>query len=271
MSVDKFLDELRFLLSDLPEEEREEALDFYRCYFEDAGVENEASVMAELGSVEEVAYTIREGLKDREDEGEFTETGYRMYDDISSPAAREQSGEKKADPYEYGTGAGGASKQMSPEEWYQKRYAKYMKKTSDRGSKEAGAAKKPVEAKPKEKKRRNPVAAFFLGILKLLMVIAAICIVILLVCVLVVILGATIAAIAVTVGFLVSGIGLLAGGAGLAGVALIGISFIAFAIFLLLLAGLAAFCKNGLTAGIRGITSLTGDVIYERSRKAKEA
>ena len=55
MNQERFLAELAHLLQDLPEDEREEALEFYRCYFEDAGIENEAAVMEELGSPEKVA------------------------------------------------------------------------------------------------------------------------------------------------------------------------------------------------------------------------
>lgn len=271
MSVDKFLDELQFLLSDLPEEEREEALDFYRFYFNDAGEENVDAVIAELGSPEKVAYTIREGLKDKEDEGEFTESGYRPFDDIKAPATRDAHKESSADAYEYGA-ADDAGKQMSDKDRHEKRNAKKAKKRDDKKEAKAQTAQQ-KQKKQQTRKHRNPVAAVFLAILKALMVIGAICIVILLICVLVAIVIALISSIIITVAFLVSGIGLLAGGAGLVGVAMIGLTFIAFAVFLLLLAALVAFCRNGLAGGIRGITSLTGDVVHEtkRTKKAKEA
>lgn len=245
MSVDRFLEDLKFLLSDLPEEEREEALDFYRCYFEDAGEENLDAVIAELGSPEKVAYTIREGLKDKEDEGEFTETGYRTYDDISAPATRDA----------------------------HKENAKRKNKTARTENKaKAGACASKAEGssdnrQPRSRKRRNPVAAFFLAILKILMTIAAVCIVILLICAFVALLIVDIASIVATVALLITGIGMLVSGMGLVGVAMIGLTFISFAVFILLLMAFVAFCKKGLAGGIRGITSLTGNFVHERRRK----
>ena len=50
MNQEKFLQELEYLLSDISQVEREEAMEYYRCYFEDAGAENEARVLRELGS-----------------------------------------------------------------------------------------------------------------------------------------------------------------------------------------------------------------------------
>ena len=57
-----FLAQLERLLYDIPKDEREEAMDYYRSYFEDAGVENEAAVLEELDSPQAVAASIREGL-----------------------------------------------------------------------------------------------------------------------------------------------------------------------------------------------------------------
>lgn len=77
MNRDMFMTKLRELLSDLSEAEREEALSYYEEYFEDAGVENEESVIASLGTPEKVAATIKAGLAEgAEEEGEFSETGY---------------------------------------------------------------------------------------------------------------------------------------------------------------------------------------------------
>lgn len=42
MNKTEFLEQLERLLWDISCQEREEALDFYRSYFEDAGEENEA-------------------------------------------------------------------------------------------------------------------------------------------------------------------------------------------------------------------------------------
>ena len=50
MNKASFLQKLRELLSGIPSAEAEEALDYYRDYFADAGEENEAKVIEELGS-----------------------------------------------------------------------------------------------------------------------------------------------------------------------------------------------------------------------------
>lgn len=52
MNREEFMRRLGQLLSDISEEERQDALDFYRSYFEDAGEGNEASILRELGSPE---------------------------------------------------------------------------------------------------------------------------------------------------------------------------------------------------------------------------
>ena len=45
----QFMQALEKLLADISETERQDALDFYNSYFDDAGAENEASVLRELG------------------------------------------------------------------------------------------------------------------------------------------------------------------------------------------------------------------------------
>ena len=63
MRKDAFLKRLEMLLSEISAEEREEAMAFYRGYFEDAGEENEETILAELGSPENVAETIKRDLE----------------------------------------------------------------------------------------------------------------------------------------------------------------------------------------------------------------
>lgn len=62
----QFLDELEQELSNISKTEREEALQYYREYFEDANMPDE-EVIRQLGSVESVAKSIRDNLMDRED------------------------------------------------------------------------------------------------------------------------------------------------------------------------------------------------------------
>nr|WP_317283474.1 hypothetical protein [uncultured Sellimonas sp.] len=92
MNRKEFIEKLRILLGDLSEEEREEAVQYYKDYFEDAGEEQEQQVLKELGSPEKVALMIREGLKNEDDGGEFTETGYtqKRYEYKEVPAKREE-------------------------------------------------------------------------------------------------------------------------------------------------------------------------------------
>lgn len=66
MNKEQFISRLDELLADIPEAERREAIEYYREYFDDAGIENEEQVISELGSVEEVAHNIREELAGKE-------------------------------------------------------------------------------------------------------------------------------------------------------------------------------------------------------------
>lgn len=63
-------------LAGIPEAERNEALQYYNDYLNDAGVENEQEVMESLGPPEQVAASIKAGLAG-EGKVEFTEQGYR--------------------------------------------------------------------------------------------------------------------------------------------------------------------------------------------------
>lgn len=76
MSRWEFLRKLEELLSDISPSEREEALQYYNDYFNDAGRENEDEVMKALGSPEQVARIVKDGLGDNENLGEFTENGF---------------------------------------------------------------------------------------------------------------------------------------------------------------------------------------------------
>ena len=62
MNREEFLRQLEQLLTGISEEEKADALAFYRSYFEDAGEENEASVIAELESPQKVAESVRKSL-----------------------------------------------------------------------------------------------------------------------------------------------------------------------------------------------------------------
>ena len=104
MNKTEFLEQLERLLWDISCQEREEALDFYRSYFEDAGEENEAQVIQELGSPGKVAAIIKADLEDGregtgEEHGEYTESGYqdeRFREDHVPEKAQERTGNSES-------------------------------------------------------------------------------------------------------------------------------------------------------------------------------
>lgn len=78
MNRKQFMEQLERLLSDISEAERQEALEYYEGYFDDAGSENEGEVIRELGNPGKVAAIIKADLQENsEDYGEYTENGYQ--------------------------------------------------------------------------------------------------------------------------------------------------------------------------------------------------
>lgn len=59
MNRQEFMNQLERLLSDVPEAERQDALAYYEDYFDEAGPEQEAQVIQDLGSPGRVAATIK--------------------------------------------------------------------------------------------------------------------------------------------------------------------------------------------------------------------
>ncbi|WP_028044572.1 DUF1700 domain-containing protein [Candidatus Stoquefichus massiliensis] len=68
MDRKQFMRELEFLLQDISDEERQEALDFYENYFDEAGTSHEQKVISELGDPARVAAIIKDGLKGKFDD-----------------------------------------------------------------------------------------------------------------------------------------------------------------------------------------------------------
>lgn len=58
----QFIERLKYLLQDIPEDERKDAIEYYENYFDEAGPEQEKSVIEELESPEKVAAIIRESV-----------------------------------------------------------------------------------------------------------------------------------------------------------------------------------------------------------------
>jgi len=74
----EFIRELEYLLQDIPEADREDAVAYYRDYLEEAGEEHEEEAIREFGSPERVAAMIRADLDGQmKDGGVFTDTGYQ--------------------------------------------------------------------------------------------------------------------------------------------------------------------------------------------------
>lgn len=76
MTRAEFMQRLAELLSDVSPSEREEAIQYYNDYFEDAGAENEQAVLESLGTPEAVVKTMKAGLGNDGEVGEFTEKGF---------------------------------------------------------------------------------------------------------------------------------------------------------------------------------------------------
>lgn len=91
----EFMRQLKELLSDISPNEREEALQYYNDYFNDAGKENEQEVIRALGSPWQVAKTVKEGLSESGSMGEFTENGFTNgKEDASNAIVKRGSGER---------------------------------------------------------------------------------------------------------------------------------------------------------------------------------
>ena len=96
MNRQEFMKQLEMLLSDISQAEREEALQYYNDYLDDAGIENEEESIGSLGSPAQVAANIKEGLRDGIETGEFTEGGYHMNMEEEAPAVPEAAEESEA-------------------------------------------------------------------------------------------------------------------------------------------------------------------------------
>ena len=82
----EFMEQLEQLLQDLPANDREDAITYYNDYFDEAGQENEAQVIRELGSPGKVAAIIKADLESGEAQEEQKK---------ETPGARYQAPKKK--------------------------------------------------------------------------------------------------------------------------------------------------------------------------------
>lgn len=101
MNRETFMKELEYLLQDISEDEKADALAYYADYLDEAGPENEEQVLKEFGSPERIAAIIRADLAGNlEDGGGFTDRGYedeRFRDPNYSVAPRMDLPEQRED------------------------------------------------------------------------------------------------------------------------------------------------------------------------------
>lgn len=108
MNKSEYMNELEALLSDIPVAEREEALQYYIDYFEDAGEENEQEVLETLGTPVQVADTIRRDIKNESISDSVTPEDYKLakrgqfadkeYHDTGQAKERNTDAIKKSNP-----------------------------------------------------------------------------------------------------------------------------------------------------------------------------
>lgn len=97
MTKAEFLQELERELAGVSAQEREEALKFYREFFEEAGEEREEEVLRELGSPHRIANLIRANLGTQDEESSF-ENEQPQYTEQSEPQAAEPRTESDSHP-----------------------------------------------------------------------------------------------------------------------------------------------------------------------------
>ena len=117
----EFLSELEQRLSGIPEDERQSAIQYYADYLADAGEENEAEAIRELGSPEKVAESIKADYYGTEfDESRFDHKDYmEKYGQRSSQgtgSGNTSGGRPGADGYGYGQENGYGTGQESGQE-----------------------------------------------------------------------------------------------------------------------------------------------------------
>lgn len=131
MNKDAFLSELERLLYDIPREEREEAMDYYRSYFEDAGAENEAAVIEELESPQQLAAGIKEGLSSCGDMAGVLK---------NPPQVREGQTRTQQDTGSTSAGSSNQSYQGSSGKAFYKRYDQYDQYKEEEQTGQTGAS-----------------------------------------------------------------------------------------------------------------------------------
>ena len=97
MNKETFLIQLEKMLYDIPKEERDEAMDYYRSYFDDAGAENEALVIEELESPQAIAASIKEGLNSGGDMSAFLKNPPQVREETAQSGTYQNGKQQKPD------------------------------------------------------------------------------------------------------------------------------------------------------------------------------
>lgn len=140
MRKEEFFKQLEYLLQDIPDADREEAMEYYRDYLAEAGPEKEEEIIEDFGSPERVAAIIRADVTGNlKDGGSFTEKGYvdeRFQDPnyqvakrLDLPEEREEEYERA--PFEHTTFEEGEYRECFHEKPEKEKRVKSVKKTKD--------------------------------------------------------------------------------------------------------------------------------------------
>lgn len=120
MSRWEFMRRLEELLFEISPNEREAALQYYNDYFNDAGMENEQEVIRALGSPEQVAQIVKDGLGDGGSQGEFTENGFSSSREGQNELMRRERAVEEAGDNENGFRKDGESRGQNAESFEKK-------------------------------------------------------------------------------------------------------------------------------------------------------
>lgn len=94
MTRKEFLEKLEYLLRDISEQERQDALDYYQAYMDDAGLLPSDDVDGILESPEVVAASIRRSLNGEED-GAYRRQTFREETDSRHPFGEEEGSDRR--------------------------------------------------------------------------------------------------------------------------------------------------------------------------------
>lgn len=100
MTKQEFIEQLTKLLGDVPKADREEAIQYYEEYFEEAGFGDTDNVLERVDNPQKIACSIKKGLAQSED-GEFDENGYHDLDRENELMRNSEVGKRRKDDGNY--------------------------------------------------------------------------------------------------------------------------------------------------------------------------